>query len=93
MHGQAHRALGREAVRKSLVLLKNGKGSKRLLPLSKSAKKILVVGAHANDIGLQCGGWTISWQGMPGNTTKGAYLDIIPYTLLSSSYNLTHLYL
>ncbi|KAG0599955.1 hypothetical protein M758_12G190900 [Ceratodon purpureus] len=68
----SHRSLAREAVRKSLVLLKNGKtGSKPLLPLSKGAKKILVVGAHANDIGLQCGGWTITWQGVPGNITKG----------------------
>lgn len=58
-------------MRKSLVLLKNGKSSKPLLPLNKYARKILVAGAHANDIGLQCGGWTISWQGMPGNITKG----------------------
>lgn len=67
-----HGALAREAVRKSLVLLKNGGGAKKkLLPLNKYASKILVVGAHANDIGLQCGGWTISWQGGRGATTKG----------------------
>lgn len=69
---QAHRELGREAVRKSLVLLKNGKRkSNPMLPLDKNAKKILVVGSHANDIGLQCGGWTHSWQGSSGNYTKG----------------------
>ena len=68
---QSHRVLGREAVRKSLVLLKNGKGSKPFLPLSKTAKKILVAGYHANDIGRQCGGWTITWQGGNGTITKG----------------------
>lgn len=68
----SHRALAREAVRKSLVLLKNGKGSQSLLPLNKNATKILIVGAHADDLGLQCGGWTITWQGQAGNNiTKG----------------------
>ncbi|KAH7289078.1 hypothetical protein KP509_31G056500 [Ceratopteris richardii] len=69
---EEHRNLAREAVRKSLVLLKNGKDSTNpMLPLSKNAPKILVAGAHANDIGLQCGGWTITWQGSRGNTTVG----------------------
>ncbi|KAH7422741.1 hypothetical protein KP509_12G022900 [Ceratopteris richardii] len=69
---QAHRDLAREAVRKSLVLLKNGNpGSTPLLPLDRKASKILVAGSHANDIGNQCGGWTITWQGSSGNTTKG----------------------
>ncbi|CAN6439928.1 unnamed protein product [Victoria cruziana] len=70
---QAHRELAREAVRKSLVLLKNGKpGSKPLLPLDRKAPKILVAGTHADDLGYQCGGWTIAWQGVPGNNlTKG----------------------
>ncbi|XP_043695385.1 beta-glucosidase BoGH3B-like [Telopea speciosissima] len=66
-----HRELAREAVRKSLVLLKNGKGEKKMLPLSKNAPKILVVGSHAHNIGNQCGGWTISWQGTSGNITEG----------------------
>ncbi|CAM6097446.1 unnamed protein product [Calypogeia fissa] len=68
-----HRELAREAVRKSLVLLKNGKTatSKPLLPLSKDAKKIIVAGSHADDIGNQCGGWTITWQGSNGTTTNG----------------------
>ncbi|XP_043695390.1 beta-glucosidase BoGH3B-like isoform X1 [Telopea speciosissima] len=66
-----HRELAREAVRKSLVLLKNGKGEEKMLPLSKNAPKILVVGSHAHNIGYQCGGWTISWQGTSGNITKG----------------------
>jgi beta-glucosidase-like glycosyl hydrolase len=69
---EEHRVLAREAVRKSLVLLKNGKsGGKPLLPLNKNARKILVAGTHANDVGNLCGGWTITWQGSPGNITKG----------------------
>ena len=67
----AHRALAREAVRKSLVLLKN---ENNLLPLAKSGDQILVAGCGANDIGMQCGGWTISWQGDYGATTVGTTL-------------------
>lgn len=55
----AHRALAREAVRESLVLLKN---THRTLPLSPHAA-ILVAGDAADDIGMQSGGWTIDWQG------------------------------
>lgn len=63
-----HRELAREAVRRSLVLLKNGKnGQTPLLPLPKKAKKILVAGTHADNLGYQCGGWTIEWQGLGGN--------------------------
>lgn len=62
----AHRAVARQAVQESLVLLKND----NLLPLKKTGK-LLVAGAHANDIGLQSGGWTISWQGKAGAITKG----------------------
>ncbi|KAK4409149.1 Beta-glucosidase BoGH3B [Sesamum angolense] len=69
---QEHRELAREAVRRSLVLLKNGeKGDVPLIPLPKKAKKILVAGSHANDIGNQCGGWTIEWHGLSGNITIG----------------------
>ena len=65
---QEHRELAREAVRKSLVLLKNGKSAKNpLLPLPKKAPKILVAGSHADNLGYQCGGWTIEWQGLGGN--------------------------
>ncbi|XP_056177429.1 uncharacterized protein LOC115674597 isoform X2 [Syzygium oleosum] len=65
---QEHRELAREAVRKSLVLLKNGEGTDEpLLPLSKKAPKILVAGSHADNLGYQCGGWTIQWQGLSGN--------------------------
>ncbi|KAG9134375.1 hypothetical protein Leryth_016256 [Lithospermum erythrorhizon] len=69
---QEHRELAREAVRKSLVLLKNGKSAdKPLLPLSKKANRVLVAGTHADNIGYQCGGWTIKWQGLSGNITAG----------------------
>ncbi|MBP8286621.1 MAG: glycoside hydrolase family 3 protein, partial [Rhodoferax sp.] len=54
-----HKAVARDAVRKSLVLLKNQAG---LLPLSASGK-VLVAGNGADDIGKQSGGWTLSWQG------------------------------
>lgn len=57
-----HRAIAREAVAKSLVLLKND----GVLPIKPSAS-ILVAGAAANDISRQSGGWTLSWQG-DGNT-------------------------
>ncbi|XP_038894550.1 beta-glucosidase BoGH3B-like [Benincasa hispida] len=74
-----HRDLARKAVRKSLVLLKNGKDpTKPFLPLDRKAKKILVAGSHADDLGYQCGGWTISWNGSSGRTTIGTtILDAI----------------
>ncbi|KAK6926471.1 Glycoside hydrolase, family 3, N-terminal, partial [Dillenia turbinata] len=65
---QPHRDLAREAVRKSLVLLKNGeKADSPPLPLPKNASRILVAGSHANNLGYQCGGWTMSWLGLGGN--------------------------
>jgi beta-glucosidase len=54
-----HRAIARQAVRESLVLLKNNGG---LLPL-KAGSNILVAGPGADDIGMQSGGWSITWQG------------------------------
>ena len=54
-----HRALAREAVRKSLVLIKN---NNQILPL-RSNSRILVAGDGADDIGRQSGGWTLTWQG------------------------------
>ncbi|KAG6639789.1 hypothetical protein I3843_10G117700 [Carya illinoinensis] len=70
---QEHRELAREAVRRSLVLLKNGESADMpLLPLPKKASKILVTGSHADNLGYQCGGWTIEWQGLSGNNlTRG----------------------
>lgn len=66
-----HRQVARRCVRESLVLLKS---DRRILPLTKTARRIHVSGRNADDIGNQCGGWTIDWQGksgkiMPGGTT------------------------
>jgi beta-glucosidase len=55
----ADAALAREAVRKSLVLLKNDQG---LLPLARGSR-ILVVGRGADSFALQTGGWSRTWQG------------------------------
>jgi beta-glucosidase len=63
-----HRQVARECVRQSLVLLKN---EKRTLPLSKKLARIHVGGKSADDIGNQCGGWTIDWQGKSGDVTTG----------------------
>jgi len=65
---QAHRDVARDAVRRSQVLLKN---QGNVLPLAKSGGKVFVAGKSADDIGLQSGGWTISWQGAAGNITPG----------------------
>jgi beta-glucosidase len=59
-----HRELAREAVRKSLVLLKN---KNTTLPLSKSINKIIIAGSAADNLGRQAGGWTTEWQGIDGN--------------------------
>ena len=60
-----HRAIAREAVRKSQVLLKNQNG---LLPLSPQSS-FIIAGPGADNIGQQSGGWTVSWQGT-GNTNQ-----------------------
>jgi len=59
----AHRAVARQAVRESLVLLKN---RDHLLPLSPRAH-VLVAGDAADSIARQSGGWTIDWQGTEPN--------------------------
>jgi len=64
----AHRALAREAVAKSLVLLKN---DNNLLPLDKNTPQLFIGGSAADDIGIQSGGWTIEWQGKKGEITQG----------------------
>ncbi|MBT8049037.1 MAG: glycosyl hydrolase [Xanthomonadales bacterium] len=58
-----HRAVARQAVRESLVLLKS---ENSMLPL-KPEDRIAVVGTHGNNSGLQSGGWTIHWQGQKDN--------------------------
>ncbi|HEX7653078.1 MAG TPA: glycoside hydrolase family 3 C-terminal domain-containing protein, partial [Verrucomicrobiae bacterium] len=64
----AHRAVARACVRESIVPLKN---AQHTLPLAKNQKRIVVIGTAADDIGTQCGGWTITWQGQAGNTLHG----------------------
>jgi beta-glucosidase len=61
-----HRRLAAEAARRSCVLLKDG----AILPIDRG-EPIDVAGSAADDIGLQCGGWTVGWQGSRGPTTQG----------------------
>jgi beta-glucosidase len=68
VRSREHLELARQAVRESLVLLKNENDT---LPLSKDASVIFVAGEGANDIGLQSGGWTLEWLGKPGNDNEG----------------------
>lgn len=70
--GDEHRAIAREAVAKSLVLLKNDQANdKTAMEALAESKHILVAGRNGDDIGAQCGGWTISWQGSLGAITGG----------------------
>ncbi|MDX1700321.1 MAG: glycoside hydrolase family 3 N-terminal domain-containing protein, partial [Melioribacteraceae bacterium] len=65
---QEHRNVARQCVRESVVLLKKNDD---ILPVPKSNAKVLVAGEHADNIGLQCGGWSIQWQGGSGDITPG----------------------
>jgi beta-glucosidase len=62
-----HRDVARACVRASLVLLKNEKNT---LPVPKTAN-VCIAGPGSDDVGLQCGGWTTTWQGSAGNPTPG----------------------
>ncbi len=64
-----HRQLARRAVASSAVLLKN---EDNLLPLPKNSGHILIAGSGADNIGRQCGAWTVEWQGIDGNWLPGA---------------------
>jgi beta-glucosidase len=78
-----HREVARECVRQSLVLLKN---NNHTLPLAKNLARIHVAGKNADDLGNQCGGWTISWQGRSGNITTGTtILQAIKNTVSSNT--------
>jgi beta-glucosidase len=63
-----HRKLARECVRQSLVLLKN---DNKTIPLKKNVSRIHFAGKGADSIGMQCGGWTISWQGKTSEVLDG----------------------
>ena len=71
--GQEHRSLARQAVSESLVLLKNDivKDNQTIMQALQNMDNLMVAGSAGDDIGKQCGGWTITWQGATGNTTKG----------------------
>ncbi len=84
--GTEHRALAREAVRRSAVLLKN---EGKLLPLSKNAR-VFVAGSKASDIGTQSGGWTISWQGSSGAITPGTTILQGILAAVSNASNVTY---
>ncbi|HEV7925795.1 MAG TPA: glycoside hydrolase family 3 N-terminal domain-containing protein [Verrucomicrobiae bacterium] len=79
-----HREVARQCVRASLVLLKN---QNQVLPLSKKVKHLAVVGRSADDLGIQCGGWTIDWQGKPGKSNAGGstILDAIRKTVAAGA--------
>jgi len=66
-----HRDVARACVRGSLVLLKNNMvGGVPVLPMPKNST-VAVWGTGGNDVGIQCGGWCVSWQGSVGNPTSG----------------------
>jgi len=81
-----HRQVARECVQQSLVLLKN---KHHTLPLAKSLKHLVVVGEGANDLGRQCGGWTVSWQGT-GQVTRGTTILQAIRDIVSSETEVTY---
>jgi beta-glucosidase len=83
----AHREVARQAVRESLVLLKNSSG---VLPLRKDLARIHLAGKTADDIGNMCGGWTISWQGQSGEVTPGGTTILQAVTKAVPGTKVTH---
>jgi beta-glucosidase len=75
---EEHRDVARESVQQSMVLLKN---NNKTLPISKNVKSVHITGRGADNLGMQCGGWTIAWQGEHGEVMKGGT------TLLSAIKN------
>jgi beta-glucosidase len=67
-----HRDVARACVRASLVLLKNANAT---LPMPK-ASNVAIWGTGGDDVGIQCGGWTVSWQGQNGNIPGGGGTSI-----------------
>ena len=76
---EKHREVSRQCVRESLVLLKND----GILPLKKNLKHIHVSGSGADNLGRQCGGWTINWQGGEGEVLSGGttFLSAVKQTV------------
>ncbi len=83
---EEHREIARKAVRESLVLLKN---EENILPLSKD-QKVLLVGPGSNNLGFQCGGWTMEWQGVEknsltyGTTIREAFKSVLGENLYTN---------
>ncbi len=73
LHSPQVRALAREAVRKSLVLLKNDNG---VLPLRPKGR-VLVVGKGADSLPMQAGGWSLTWQGDQTKTSDYPNADTL----------------
>jgi len=77
-----HRQVARECVRQSVVMLKND----GILPFAKDLSRVHVTGRFADDVGAQCGGWTISWQGSSGDITPGtSVLEAVKNTVGAST--------
>ena len=71
VNSQAHKDVARACVRASLVLLKNSSvGGTPVLPIPTTAN-VAVWGNAGDNIGVQCGGWTVSWQGQGGGIPGG----------------------
>ena len=77
-----HRQVARDCVRQSVVMLKND----GILPFAKDLLRVHVTGRFADDVGAQCGGWTISWQGNSGDITPGtSILEAVKNTVGTST--------
>lgn len=74
LNNKAHQALAREAVQKSVVLLDN---KNKTLPLKKDVGTIFVAGEGASKTGYQNGGWTLEWQGVPGDAGGTSILQAV----------------
>ena len=82
LNNAAHKALAREAVQKSLVLLQN---ENQTLPLKKDIRTIFVAGEGANKTGFQNGGWTLDWQGVTGDAGGTSLLAAIHQNVSSNT--------
>jgi beta-glucosidase len=76
VYSQAHRDVARACVRASLVLLKNNSvGGTPVLPIPATAN-VAIWGVAGDNVGIQCGGWAVSWQGQVGGIPGGAGTSI-----------------